>query len=144
MTSSICSAPRRAGSSRSAAAATASSRPARLPNAQGNYQYAYAGLGALSGFSTSTSADNGHTLTSAGLDTNGGVTSNGALADRQWATFTDDNTVLLTYNQQEPRNTVVIKSTDGGLTYSPACGDRGARSGLPGADALDPVPRTRS
>ena len=91
-----------------------------LPNAQGNYQYAYAGLGALSGFSTSTSADNGHTLTSAGIDTNGGVTSNGALADRQWATFIDDRTVLLSYNQQEPRNTVVIKSTDGGLTYSPA------------------------
>jgi hypothetical protein len=91
-----------------------------LPNAQGNYQYAYAGLGALSGFSTSTSADNGHTLTSAGIDTNGGVTSNGALADRQWATFIDDKTVLLSYNQQVPRNTVVIKSTDGGLTYSPA------------------------
>jgi hypothetical protein len=90
------------------------------PNAQGNYQYAYAGLGALSGFSTSTSADNGHTLTSAGADTTGGVTSNGALADRQWATFTDDKTVLLSYNQQQPRNTVVIKSTDGGLTYSPA------------------------
>ncbi len=32
------------------------------PNAQGNYAYAYAGLGALSGFSTSTSVDNGHTL----------------------------------------------------------------------------------
>jgi hypothetical protein len=46
------------------------------------------------------------------------VTSNGALADRQWATFTDANTVLLSYNQQQPRNTVVIKSTDGGLTYS--------------------------
>ena len=30
-------------------------------NAQGNYQYAYAGLGALSGFATSTSPDNGHT-----------------------------------------------------------------------------------
>jgi len=91
-----------------------------LPNAQGNYQYAYAGLGALSGFSTSTSPDDGHTLTSAGVDTSGGVTSNGALADRQWATFIDDKTVLLSYNQQQPRNTVVIKSTDGGLTYSPA------------------------
>src|SRR3954453_14188082 len=29
-------------------------------NAWGNYQYAYAGLGALSGFTTSSSADNGH------------------------------------------------------------------------------------
>jgi hypothetical protein len=90
------------------------------PNAQGNYQYAYAGLGALSGFSTATSPDNGHTLTPAGLDTAGGVTSNGAVADRQWSTFTDASTVLLTYNQQQPRNAVVIKSTDGGLTYSPA------------------------
>ncbi len=45
---------------------------------------------------------------------------NGALADRQWATFTDDHTVLLTYNQTEPHNSVVIKSTDGGLTYSGA------------------------
>ncbi|HET8557932.1 MAG TPA: hypothetical protein VFL58_11555, partial [Gaiellaceae bacterium] len=88
-----------------------------LPNAQGNYQYAYAGLGALSGFSTATSPDNGHTLTPAGVDTAGGVTSNGALADRQWMTFTDAGTVLLTYNQQQPRNAVVIKSTDGGLTY---------------------------
>ena len=90
------------------------------PNSQGNYAYAYAGLGALSGFSTSTSADNGHTLISAGADTSGGVTTNGALADRQWATFTDDHTVLLTYNQTEPHNAVVIKSTDGGLTYSGA------------------------
>jgi hypothetical protein len=90
------------------------------PNSQGNYQYAYAGLGALSGFSTSTSPDNGHTLTSAGVDTSGGVTTDGALADRQWMTFIDDKTTLLTYNQQQPRNAVVIKSTDGGLTYSPA------------------------
>ena len=90
------------------------------PNPQGNYQYAYTGLGALSGFSTSTSADDGHTLSSAGVDTTGGVTSNGALADRQWMTFIDDKTVLLSYNQQQPRNAVVIKSTDGGLTYSPA------------------------
>jgi hypothetical protein len=88
------------------------------PNAQGNYAYAYAGLGALSGFSTSISADNGHTLTSAGADTSGGVTTEGALADRQWATFTDDHTVLLTYNQTEPHNSVVLKSPDGGLTYS--------------------------
>jgi hypothetical protein len=89
-----------------------------LPNAQGNYAYAYAGLGALSGFATSTSADNGHTLIPAGANSSGGVTSNGALADRQWMTFTDDKTVLLSYNQQEPRNAVVLKSTDGGLTYS--------------------------
>src|SRR3954451_18700511 len=89
------------------------------PNASGNYQYAYAGLGALSGFTTSTSHNNGHSLATAGADANGGITSNGVLADRQWMTFTDDHTVLLSWNQQEPRNVVVQKSTDGGLTYSP-------------------------
>src|SRR5439155_3945225 len=89
------------------------------PNASGNYQYAYAGLGALSGFTTSTSPNNGHSLATAGADANGGITSNGVLADRQWMTFTDDHTVLLSWNQQQPRNVVVQKSTDGGLTYSP-------------------------
>jgi hypothetical protein len=89
------------------------------PNALGNYQYAYAGLGALSGFTTSTSPNNGHSLATAGADANGGITSNGVLADRQWMTFTDDHTVLLSWNQQQPRNVVVQKSTDGGLTYSP-------------------------
>ena len=34
-------------------------------------------------------------------------------------TFTDDHTVLLSWNQQQPRNVVVQRSTDGGLTYSP-------------------------
>ena len=33
-------------------------------------------------------------------------------------TFIDDHTVLLSWNQQQPRNTVVQRSTDGGLTYS--------------------------
>src|SRR4051812_43656496 len=88
-------------------------------NVYGNYQYAYAGLGALSGFATSTSADNGHSLATAGADANGGITSNGVAADRQWMTFTDDHTVLLSWNQQVPRNVVVQRSTDGGLTYSP-------------------------
>lgn len=88
-------------------------------NAFGNYTYAYTGLGALSGFATSTSSDNGHSIASAGADANGGITSNGVLADRQWMTFTDDHTVLLSWNQQVPRNVVVQKSTDGGLTYSP-------------------------
>jgi hypothetical protein len=89
------------------------------PNSLGNYQYAYAGLGALSGFTTSTSPNNGHSLATAGADANGGITSNGVLADRQWMTFTDDHTVLLSWNQQQPRNVVVQRSTDGGLTYSP-------------------------
>jgi hypothetical protein len=89
------------------------------PNASGNYQYAYAGLGALSGFATSTSANNGQSIAAAGADANGGITSNGVAADRQWMTFVDDHTVLLSWNQQEPRNVVVQRSTDGGLTYSP-------------------------
>jgi hypothetical protein len=89
-------------------------------NSAGNYQYAYAGLGALSGFATATSPDDGHTLTPGGFNVAGGATTEGAAADRQWMTFTDASTVLLSYNQQVPRNTVVIKSTDGGLTYSPA------------------------
>jgi hypothetical protein len=88
-------------------------------NAYGAYQYAYAGLGALSGFATSTSGDNGHSIATAGADANGGITSNGVAADRQWMTFTDDHTVLLSWNQQAPRNVVVQRSTDGGLTYSP-------------------------
>jgi hypothetical protein len=89
------------------------------PNSLGNYTYAYAGLGALSGFTTSTSPNNGHSLATAGADANGGITSNGVAADRQWMTFTDDHTVLLSWNQQQPRNVVVQRSTDGGLTYSP-------------------------
>jgi hypothetical protein len=87
-------------------------------NAQGAYQYAYTGLGPLTGFVTSTSPNNGHNLTTGGPFGNG-VTDQGGGADRQWMTFVDDHTVLLSYNQQEPRNVVVQKSTDGGLTYGP-------------------------
>jgi hypothetical protein len=101
-------------------------------NAQGNYQYAYTGLGALSGFTTSTSADNGHTLSASGADIAGGLTSKGALADRQWMTFIDDKTVLLTYNQQQPRNVVVLRSTDGGLDYSPLASIAAPNPDFPG------------
>jgi hypothetical protein len=101
-------------------------------NAQGNYQYAYTGLGALSGFATSTSSDNGHTLVPGGGDTSGGLTSKGALADRQWMTFLDDKTVLLTYNQHAPRNVVVLRSTDGGLTYSPLASIAAPNPDFPG------------
>src|SRR5438132_145980 len=87
-------------------------------NSQSNYQYAYAGLGPLTSFSTSTSPNNGHNLATGGPFGNG-VTDKGAGADRQWLTFTDDHNVLLSYNQQAPRNTVVQKSTDGGMTYGP-------------------------
>ena len=87
-------------------------------NGQGLFQYAYAGLGPLTGFTTSTSPDNGHTLTTGGPQGNGN-TAQGGGADRQWMAFLDDKTVLLAYNQQAPRNIVVQKSTDGGLTYLP-------------------------
>ena len=100
-------------------------------NSDGNFQYAYAGLGALTGFTTTTSADNGHTLLNAGPDGNG-ITDTGALTDRQWNVFTDAQTVLLSYNQQEPRNIVVQKSTDGGLTYGPVTAVGGASPDFPG------------
>ncbi|MGI8414810.1 MAG: hypothetical protein ACR2P2_01095 [Nakamurella sp.] len=104
---------------------------ARDKNPQGNYQYAYAGLGSLTGFTTSTSADNGHTLLNAGPNGNG-ITDTGALTDRQWNVFTDPKTVLLSYNQQESRNIVVQKSTDGGLTYGPVTAIGGASPDFPG------------
>src|SRR5256714_13022420 len=87
-------------------------------NGQGNYQYAYSGLGPLTGFVTSTSPNNGHSLATGGPFGNG-VTDQGGGADRQWMTFIDDHTGLLSYNQQEPRNVVIQKSTDGGVTYGP-------------------------
>ena len=108
-------------------------------NSAGNYQYAYAGLGALSGFTTATSPDNGHTLTPGGFDIAGGVTTDGGGADRQWQTFTDASTVLLSYNQQQPRNVVVVKSTDGGQTLLAGRLGCGAEPRLPGPDALHPV-----
>jgi uncharacterized repeat protein (TIGR01451 family) len=85
-------------------------------NSRGNYQYAYTGLGPLTGFVTSTSPNNGQSLATGGPFGNG-VTDEGGGADRQWMTFVDDHTVLLSYNQQQPRNVVVQRSTDGGLTY---------------------------
>ncbi len=85
-------------------------------NSRGNYQYAYTGLGPLTGFATSTSPNNGQSLATGGPFGNG-VTDEGGGADRQWMTFVDDHTVLLSYNQQQPRNVVVQRSTDGGLTY---------------------------
>ena len=87
-------------------------------NPEGNFQYTYSGLGPLTGFTTSTSPDNGHEITNAGPQSNTN-TAQGGGADRQWNAFLDDETVLLSYNQQVPRNIVVQKSTDGGLTYLP-------------------------
>jgi uncharacterized repeat protein (TIGR01451 family) len=88
----------------------------RAKNSRGNYQYAYTGLGPLTGFVTSTSPNNGQSLATGGPFGNG-VTDEGGGADRQWMTFVDDHTVLLSYNQQQPRNVVVQRSTDSGLTY---------------------------
>ena len=86
-------------------------------NGGGKFQYAYTGLGPLTGFTTSTSPDNGHTITTAGPQGNGN-TAKGGLADRQWMAFLDADTVLLSYNQQVPRNIVVQRSDNGGLTYN--------------------------
>jgi hypothetical protein len=95
-------------------------------NSRGNYQYAYTGLGPLTGFVTSTSPNNGKNLTTGGPFGNG-VTDEGGGADRQWMTGVGAQEMLLIYNQQEPRNVVVQRSTDGGLTYGPFA-ERAARN----------------
>ena len=86
-------------------------------NAEDKFQYAYTGLGPLTGFTTSTSPDNAHRITTGGPQGNG-LTAKGGLADRQWMAFLDADTVLLSYNQQQPRNVVVQRSDNGGLTYN--------------------------
>jgi uncharacterized repeat protein (TIGR01451 family) len=95
-------------------------------NSRGNYQYAYTGLGPLTGFVSSTSPNNGKNLTTGGPFANG-LTDEGGGADRQWMTFVGEQEVLLIYNQQQPRNVVVQRSTDGGLTYGPFA-ERAART----------------
>jgi uncharacterized protein DUF11 len=105
-------------------------------NTQGNFQYAYTGLGPLTGFATSTSPNNGHNITTGGPAGNG-TTDEGAGADRQWQTFIDDHTVLLSYNQQVPRNVVVQKSTDGGLSYGPAAAIAAPNPRFPGPMRYD-------
>ena len=87
-------------------------------NSRGNYDYSYTGLGPLTGFVSSISPNNGQSLATGGPFANG-LTDEGGGADRQWQTFVDENTVLLIYNQQVPRNVVVQRSTDKGLTYGP-------------------------
>ncbi|HEX8105917.1 MAG TPA: sialidase family protein, partial [Solirubrobacteraceae bacterium] len=81
-------------------------------NAQGVFNLAYSGLGPLTNFATSKSADNGRSFQGSPIS---GQTVPGV--DRQWQTFLDADTVLLSYNQQQPRQIVVQKSDDGGLTY---------------------------
>ena len=109
-------------------------------NGSGNYQYAYTGLGPLTGFSTSTSPNNGKSIATGGPFGNG-VTNQGGGADRQWMTFVGAQEVLLIYNQQVPRNVVVQRSIDGGLTYGPisALGARNPR--FPGPIRyIEPMP----
>lgn len=95
-------------------------------NGAGYYQYAYTGLGPLTGFVTSTSPNSGRSIATGGPFGNG-VTDEGGGADRQWMTFVGEQEVLLIYNQQVPRNVVVQRSTDGGLNYGPFA-ERAARN----------------
>lgn len=87
-------------------------------NEQGKYQYTYSGLGPLTGFTSSTSPNDGRSIATGGPQA-AGATQQGGGADRQWNVSVGAKTVLISYNQQAPRNVVVQRSTDGGLTYSP-------------------------
>jgi hypothetical protein len=80
-------------------------------NGGGKYNLAYSGLGPLDGFTTARSQDDGRTFEA--LPDSGSVPG----VDRQWQVFLDAQTVLLNYNRQVPRQVIVQKSTDGGLTY---------------------------
>jgi hypothetical protein len=100
------------------------------PNSRGFYDWSYSGLGALSGFATSISPNNAHSIATAGFDLAGGVTNTGGVADRQWQTFVSETDVLLIYNIQQPRHTVVLRSTDKGLTFDATTAVRGNTSPL--------------
>lgn len=100
------------------------------PNSRGTFDWAMSGLGPLTGFATAISPNNGRSIATSGGDLVGGTTDEGLLADRQWQTFVDEDTVLLIYNVQVPRNTVVIRSDDRGLTFNPANAVIAARSPL--------------
>ncbi len=87
---------------------------APVRNPQGLFNYAYSGLGGLTNFAVAASSDTGHTL-------NPNPSSNSVPGvDRQWNTFVDADSVLLSYNQQAPRQVVVQRSDDGGLVYQNA------------------------
>ncbi|HVF19387.1 MAG TPA: hypothetical protein VNA14_03995 [Mycobacteriales bacterium] len=102
-------------------------------NAQGTYTVNYVGL-ADADFTTATSRDYGASF-GATPTTCSGVT------DRQWTTFIDAETAFLIYNDLAPRNTVVQKSTDGGLTwtgYGP-CGDTAKKVAAENPDFPGPI-----
>ena len=95
----------------------------QVPNAAGNRQLAFIGLGPLTGFSTFSSPDNGRTLQRS-PDQNGLSKFNQqSLVDRQWLVFTDDKTVFLNYNAAlavaGAQGQIIQKSTDSGITYGP-------------------------
>jgi hypothetical protein len=83
-------------------------------NEEGNFTYAFSGLGPLTNFVTASSEDVGQELR--------GSPSSQSIpgVDRQWHTFLDADSVLLSYNQQAPRQVVVQRSDDGGVNYGPA------------------------
>jgi uncharacterized repeat protein (TIGR01451 family) len=132
-------------------------------NPFGNYQYAYTGLGPLTGFTTGTSPNNGHNIGTAGPDENGlpavvpgPPVEPGFLVDRQWEVFIDPSKnpaacagasaalretrgcVLLSYNRLAPRNTVIQRSVNGGLTYSPDVTNAAQDTDFPGPLRYDP------
>ena len=76
------------------------------------YPFAYTGLGPLTNFTASMSTDGGATIQTTPIS---GQTIPGV--DRQWTVFLNETDVLLSYNQQQPRQVVVQKATDGGLNY---------------------------
>ena len=95
-------------------------------NPQGLFNYAYSGLGPLTNFATAASSDNGRTLRSSPSSQSiPGV-------DRQWHTFLDADSVLLSYNQQAPRQVVVQRSDDGGVNYGAAVPATSTNPGFPG------------
>ncbi|HEX8121788.1 MAG TPA: hypothetical protein VF549_11045 [Solirubrobacteraceae bacterium] len=95
-------------------------------NAAGNFTYAYSGLGPLTNFATASSQDVGRTMRSSPSSQSiPGV-------DRQWHTFVDADSVLLSYNQQQPRQVVVQRSDDGGVNYAPSKPATSTNPGFPG------------
>ncbi len=111
MTSSTCSASRPGQIANGPSGGDCAFATSPVRNGRGNYDFAYAGLGALINFATATSADGGRQITASPISESvPGV-------DRQWNVFSSDDTVFLSYNQVFPRAITVQKSTDAGLTY---------------------------
>ena len=82
-------------------------------NDQDAFNLAYVGLSGLIDFTTSTSPDGGRTFISSP------TAEGGPAVDRQWITFSDEDTVWFNYNRVLPRDITVQRSDDAGLTYGP-------------------------